>query len=399
MPSLSFLDTEQTIEVSAPPALVWQALLHMDAINSVPALPFRLGVAYPQRAEIIGQGVGAIRRGVFSTGVAIERITEWVPDRKLSFAVVSDPPAMHEMSPYKHVYAPHVRGYFTTLSTSFELVAMPGGRTEIIERTSHRLRLDPIFYWMPMARWVVGETQCPCACLYSRPRRVDTERAKLGSLRRAVQRQEERTTGRSGYGTTAISRRSIIPAAFRFQTGNVFYQESQALTNSTRVVQDFAPRRQSALANMAVVSMRAWPKPALHNVLVELPSDRPPPQTRGAALGLAQAFGYSRLAHHSLIIFHAVVRPQGHKTPSLRAAYTVRSGINPRGTGTARNTFFLRCLRISKTTASSVASMRPAVKARTSEIRAPVNASVKQKVDTGSLFLRSDITNASLSLA
>ena len=157
MPSLSVLDTEQTINVGAPPTLVWQALLHMDAINSAPTLPFRLGVAYPQRAEIIGQGVGALRRGVFSTGVAIERITEWTPDRMLTFVVVSDPPAMHEMSPYKHVYAPHVRGYFTTLSTSFELAPMPDGRTQIIERTSHRLRLDPIFYWMPMARWVVCE--------------------------------------------------------------------------------------------------------------------------------------------------------------------------------------------------------------------------------------------------
>ena len=64
---------------------------------------------------------------------------------------------MREMSPYKHVHAPHVRGYFTTLSTSFELVPMPGGQTQIVERTSHRLRLDPIFYWMPLARWVVSE--------------------------------------------------------------------------------------------------------------------------------------------------------------------------------------------------------------------------------------------------
>jgi len=157
MPSLSILDTEQTIEVGAPPALVWQTLLHMDAINPAPSLPFRLGVAYPQRAEIVGKGVGALRLGVFSTGVARERITEWAPDRKLAFIVESDPPAMREMSPYKHVHAPHVRGYFTTLSTSFELAPMAGGRTRIVERTSHRLRLDPIFYWMPMARWVVGE--------------------------------------------------------------------------------------------------------------------------------------------------------------------------------------------------------------------------------------------------
>lgn len=156
IPSLSILDTEQVIEVAAPPALVWQTLLHMDDINSAPALPFRLGVAYPRRAEIVGDGVGALRRGVFSTGVAIERVTEWAPEKKLAFKVLSDPPAMHEMSPYNHVHAPHVLGYFTTLSTSFELVPMQGGHTRVVEHTSHRLRLDPVFYWMPMARWVVG---------------------------------------------------------------------------------------------------------------------------------------------------------------------------------------------------------------------------------------------------
>ena len=157
MPTLSALDTEQSVEVNASPLLVWQALLHMDNINSIPALPFRLGVAYPLSAEIIGTGIGATRRGVFSTGVATERITEWIPDRKLAFVVLSNPPAMHELSPYKTVHAPHVKGYFNTLSTSFELVALPGGRTRIIERTSHQLKLDPIFYWMPMARLVVGE--------------------------------------------------------------------------------------------------------------------------------------------------------------------------------------------------------------------------------------------------
>jgi hypothetical protein len=43
------------------------------------------------------------------------------------------------------------------LSTSFELVAITDGRTEILEHTSYALRLDPIFYWLPFARWIVHE--------------------------------------------------------------------------------------------------------------------------------------------------------------------------------------------------------------------------------------------------
>jgi hypothetical protein len=46
-------------------------------------------------------------------------------------------------------------GYFLTDVTSFELSPLPDGGTRIMERTSHRLKLDPGFYWLPMARYVV----------------------------------------------------------------------------------------------------------------------------------------------------------------------------------------------------------------------------------------------------
>jgi hypothetical protein len=41
------------------------------------------------------------------------------------------------------------------LITSFELLPRPSGHTEIVERTSHELKLDPVPYWLLMARWVV----------------------------------------------------------------------------------------------------------------------------------------------------------------------------------------------------------------------------------------------------
>jgi hypothetical protein len=153
----TFFETRETITVKAPAEAVWNALLHMDRIDEAPALPFRLGVAYPVAGHVIGEGVGALRRGEFSTGTADERVTEWIPLRKLSFTVVSDVPAMHELSPYQHVHAPHAVGYFRTLDTSFELVPRPDGWTDVHERTSHELRLDPILYWLPLARWVIHQ--------------------------------------------------------------------------------------------------------------------------------------------------------------------------------------------------------------------------------------------------
>jgi hypothetical protein len=149
--------TEQTIEISASPAAVWRAILHMDTIDEGLALPFRLGVAYPVRGDIIGEGLGALRRGEFSTGTAVEHVTEWVPQRKLAFVVDSDVPAMRELSPYEHVHAPHVVGYFRTIDTSFELVPRGDNHTVIIERTAHELRLEPVLYWLPLARWVIAQ--------------------------------------------------------------------------------------------------------------------------------------------------------------------------------------------------------------------------------------------------
>ena len=157
LPAETDFATVQRIEVAAPPDRVWQALIRMDRIDGELALPFRLGVAYPIRGVIDGAGVGAIRRGEFSTGTALERVTAWEPGRKLAFVVATDVPAMRELSPYEHVHAPHIEGYFRTGETSFVLNEMPDGHTEIVERTAHTLRLDPILYWLPLARWVVAE--------------------------------------------------------------------------------------------------------------------------------------------------------------------------------------------------------------------------------------------------
>jgi hypothetical protein len=157
LPPIATFDSHQTIAVAAPPEVVWRSLLSTDPIEGPLALPFRLGVAHPLRGEIVGEGVGAIRRGVFSTGTAIERITEWEPNRRLAFVVETDVPAMHELSPYEHVHAPHRIGYFRTTSTSFELVPRPDGGTDIVEHSAHVLRLDPVLYWLPLARWVVDE--------------------------------------------------------------------------------------------------------------------------------------------------------------------------------------------------------------------------------------------------
>ena len=39
--------------------------------------------------------------------------------------------------------------------TRFDLVPQPDGGTQIVEHTTHLLKLDPVLYWLPMVRWIV----------------------------------------------------------------------------------------------------------------------------------------------------------------------------------------------------------------------------------------------------
>src|SRR5262245_620266 len=154
LPTAVQFETLSRIQVGASPPAVWQVLVRTDLSEEPVTLPFRLGLAYPVRGEVLGEGIGSIRLGEFSTGVALERVTEWLPNGKLAFTLLNEVPAMRELSPYAEVHAPHVVGYFRTTSTSFGLLDYEGG-TEVIERTSHELRLEPVLYWLPLARWVV----------------------------------------------------------------------------------------------------------------------------------------------------------------------------------------------------------------------------------------------------
>ena len=140
---------------AASPMATWRAMLAMRTIKDQPALPFRLGLAYPVRGEVIGEGVGAIRHGYFSTGMAVERITAWAPGRRLAFVILNDAPSLHELSPYAHVHAPHVDGYFLTSDAAFSLTPLADGRTRMTLTTRHSLDLQPAPYWTPLARWAI----------------------------------------------------------------------------------------------------------------------------------------------------------------------------------------------------------------------------------------------------
>ncbi len=136
-----------SVQIDAPLEQVWPHVIGFSELPPPPDWYFRLGIAYPRRATIDGSGVGAIRRCEFSTGAFVEPITVWDEPRRLAFDVQSQPPPMHELSPYRHVHPPHLDGYLRSRRGEFRLTALPGGRTQLDGSTWYEFEMYPQDYW------------------------------------------------------------------------------------------------------------------------------------------------------------------------------------------------------------------------------------------------------------
>jgi hypothetical protein len=147
MPNAPVFESTSTIEINASPQVVW------DEMVSFPELPapknwfFRVGIAYPTHARIEGSGVGATRYCDLSTGPIVEPVEIWDEPRRLRFSVVSNPPAMVEMSPYKEIRPPHLEGFMEAKAGEFRLVELVDGRTRLEGTSWYSHSLWPTAYW------------------------------------------------------------------------------------------------------------------------------------------------------------------------------------------------------------------------------------------------------------
>lgn len=140
-------EVRTAIEIDAPPESVWPNVIGFAELDPPAEWVFKTGIAYPVRARIDGEGVGAIRRCEFSTGAFVEPITAWEPPRRLAFDVTSQPDAMKEWSPFRHVHPPHLDGSLRSRRGEFRLIALPGGRTRLEGSTWYELSMFPAIYW------------------------------------------------------------------------------------------------------------------------------------------------------------------------------------------------------------------------------------------------------------
>ena len=140
-------EVRSSIDIAAPPDVVWRHVIAFRPIAEPSDLVFRAGIAYPRSARIEGSGVGAVRYCVFSTGAFVEPITRWEPERRLTFDVTQAPPPLREFSVYPNVTPPHLNGYLRPRRGEFRLVPLEGGLTRLEGSTWYEIEMAPEGYW------------------------------------------------------------------------------------------------------------------------------------------------------------------------------------------------------------------------------------------------------------
>ncbi len=146
-PVTPMLEAQSSVEIAADPAVVWRHVVSFADLPPPTEWLFRIGIAYPKRAEIEGTGPGAIRRCVFSTGAFVEPIEVWDEPRLLKFGVASNPAPMEEWTPYRRVRPPHLEGFFLSRAGQFRLVPLPDGGTRLEGTTWYVHHMWPAWYW------------------------------------------------------------------------------------------------------------------------------------------------------------------------------------------------------------------------------------------------------------
>jgi len=153
-PAAEFV-TQTSIDIDAPPKRVWPNVIAFAELPPPHEFLFRIGIAYPMRARIQGQGAGAVRRCEFSTGAFLEPIDVWDSPRVLRFSVTSNPAPLDEWTPYSAIHPPHLSGFLISKGGQFHLIPLPGGKTRLEGTTWYQHHLWPETYWQWWSDYII----------------------------------------------------------------------------------------------------------------------------------------------------------------------------------------------------------------------------------------------------
>lgn len=154
-PQADLIAVRTAVQIDAPAEAVWHNVVTFSELPEPTEFLFKLGIAFPIRAEIDGQGVGAVRLCHFSTGPFVEPITVWEEPRLLRFKVTSNPEPMQEWTPFHEVHPPHLRGFMESEQGQFLLTRTEAGGTLLEGTTWYRHGLWPTRYWRVWSDFII----------------------------------------------------------------------------------------------------------------------------------------------------------------------------------------------------------------------------------------------------
>ncbi|GAB3588878.1 SRPBCC family protein [Hymenobacter daeguensis] len=156
-----FRRVENTVEIHAPAAVVWQHIIRVAPIQAQDlghSLIDDIGFPRPVEATLTYEGVGGVRHATFERGVEfIETVDEWVPQQRLSFSIVPNTATIPPTTFDEHVI---VGGrFFDVLRGTYELRPVGPGRTLLVLHSQQRLSTHLNWYAGLWTGYVMSEIQ------------------------------------------------------------------------------------------------------------------------------------------------------------------------------------------------------------------------------------------------
>ena len=147
-PPVPRFQVRTSIDIAAPPEIVWKRIIAFPTLPPPKELPFRIGIAYPIESRISGEGLTADRECRFSTGSFKEPILVWEPAKHFAFSISEEPLLMKETSPYGDIHVRHLEDHdFQPERADFFLTRLPNGSTRLEGVSTYKNKMWPGFYW------------------------------------------------------------------------------------------------------------------------------------------------------------------------------------------------------------------------------------------------------------
>jgi len=175
-PAPRLVTTTTSITIDTPPSAVWPLVVSVDSIRPSErrrALFSSIGFPNPIAATLDRPGIGGVRTATFEHGIVFrETIVAWDAERRIRFTIRPDSIPATTLDPHVTIGGP----YFDVLTGTYELHALPRGRTELVLISEHRVSTA----FNPYAEWWADRVM---RSIQSNILDVLRERAERGAVR------------------------------------------------------------------------------------------------------------------------------------------------------------------------------------------------------------------------